>query len=359
MTSILFPQSASPDSATSANSPATNAGDGAGVAGNLGAAGLRQADGADAPADVPFEAHLAQAESAASSDDAESAADNTAAADSIDPQVGLLHFLETSQQSVVPADVHQLVEITAASDSLSEISQTLLSGWSSGSLLGRSVNQLSGASNQSLLLGSANSENSVATQFESLATNLGEQTGASGGRASHDSNHAAEVDRDFSRGATEPLLLTPAMAARQTSDVVHIRALPETMTTRVASWAGVSSRNNRTMFHMRLEPPELGTLQVHLMSTEQAVSIRMVAADEVARQIIATQVSELQKSLEELGLTVQQFDVTVGDGTSQADHDAAGTPVVFTSNSAATDGSPQAARRTSRNPSSFAIDVVG
>lgn len=91
--------------------------------------------------------------------------------------------------------------------------------------------------------------------------------------------------------------------------------ISEQISTRIVAWVHASTRNNQTEFRMRLEPPELGSVRIQLTSIEEAVSIRIVAANEVSRQIIESQLHDLRQSMEHLGVNLEQCDVTCEDGS--------------------------------------------
>ena len=82
--------------------------------------------------------------------------------------------------------------------------------------------------------------------------------------------------------------------------------------------ANVVNHVGRTDFHLRLQPPQLGTVQIHLTATHDKVSARVVVAHEDTRQLIVGQVHQLRQSLADSGLVLGSFDVTRdGGGSSQ------------------------------------------
>jgi len=72
------------------------------------------------------------------------------------------------------------------------------------------------------------------------------------------------------------------------------------------------NRDGRLEFHMRLDPPELGPLQVRLMSNGDEIRGFVVAADDTARRIIESQLPELRAKLEASGLNLGSFEVIAG-----------------------------------------------
>lgn len=81
----------------------------------------------------------------------------------------------------------------------------------------------------------------------------------------------------------------------------------------------VRTRENRTEFHMNLEPPELGSVRVHLTITDNTVTARMMVHEESARQLIESQMHSLRQRLMEAGISVGRFEVTQ-DGAGTRDH---------------------------------------
>ncbi len=68
-------------------------------------------------------------------------------------------------------------------------------------------------------------------------------------------------------------------------------------------------RGETTEFSLRLNPPELGTVHVHLRATEGGLSARFVVADEGARQALEGQMQALRLRLGEAGISLGSFDV--------------------------------------------------
>ena len=69
---------------------------------------------------------------------------------------------------------------------------------------------------------------------------------------------------------------------------------------------------------LRLDPPELGRVNVHVSLTNDVVSIRMVASDEAARRAIEGQLNDLHRSLTNQGLSVNQCQVDCGASGQQS-----------------------------------------
>ncbi len=60
---------------------------------------------------------------------------------------------------------------------------------------------------------------------------------------------------------------------------------------------------------LRLDPPELGMVRVHLRLTDDTVSMRFIVGDEAVKRLIESQLPDLRQSLAERGLAFAQCDV--------------------------------------------------
>ena len=89
----------------------------------------------------------------------------------------------------------------------------------------------------------------------------------------------------------------------------------------ITARAEVWSRNGRTELHIRLEPPELGTVRVHFVASDHSVTARLVASDETARQLIESQLHTLRESLAHVGVALERFDVASDAGGSRRQWD--------------------------------------
>ena len=76
-------------------------------------------------------------------------------------------------------------------------------------------------------------------------------------------------------------------------------------------------RDGSTEFHLRLNPPELGSVHIHLTATDQGISARMLVHEPSARQLIQSQLESLRQRLQDGGIALGQFDVT-GQGGGEA-----------------------------------------
>ncbi len=70
--------------------------------------------------------------------------------------------------------------------------------------------------------------------------------------------------------------------------------------------------------HLRLDPPELGMVRVHLRLSNDAVSVRFIAGDEAATKMLESQLPDLRQSLAERGLAFAQCNVSCDSRQQQS-----------------------------------------
>jgi flagellar hook-length control protein FliK len=110
--------------------------------------------------------------------------------------------------------------------------------------------------------------------------------------------------------------ITPAS---QPSPIAAPMLVPvaEQLTRAFVAQAEVVQRAGQTNFHLRLDPPQLGPVQIHLTATEHTISARIVVAQDGTRQLLEGQAHHLRQGLAEAGLSLGSFDVTRDGGGSR------------------------------------------
>ncbi|MCY2991661.1 MAG: flagellar hook-length control protein FliK [Planctomycetota bacterium] len=106
---------------------------------------------------------------------------------------------------------------------------------------------------------------------------------------------------------------TTTLDSRESASV---RTVANQLATRLVAWVDVTSTEGRTVFHLRLEPPELGSVRVQLSATAGTISAKFIASNEAAGQILQGQLHELRESLAKLGVSCASLDVSYGQGGS-------------------------------------------
>lgn len=90
----------------------------------------------------------------------------------------------------------------------------------------------------------------------------------------------------------------------------------------IVTHAHVLERDGAVEFHMRLDPPDLGRVQIQLITRGDEVHGRVLVASEAVRQMLESQLPELRQRLEAAGVNVQQFSVATDTGTGGGNQNA-------------------------------------
>ncbi len=131
-----------------------------------------------------------------------------------------------------------------------------------------------------------------------------------------DSDHVgSQPNRDLASPVSLSAVPSPTAAPfKFTADTDATVA--EQLATAVLNQLDAEPLTART-FRMRLDPRELGPVEVQLTVVNDVVSIRFVANDEAARQVITRQLDDLRQSFTNSGISFGQFDVGSNGGGGQ------------------------------------------
>lgn len=119
--------------------------------------------------------------------------------------------------------------------------------------------------------------------------------------------------------ATNPLAAAPAYnqpsapisPASPTATATPVAQVAEAVVTQ----ARVLERPGSVEFHMRLDPPELGSMQIRLVARGNEIHGQVLVADAAVRQLLESQLPELRQRLEASGVNVQSFGIATDAGT--------------------------------------------
>jgi flagellar hook-length control protein FliK len=207
----------------------------------------------------------------------------------------------------------------SASTDLSSTRQPIDTGHSSGEVLPVSAIALQGQMTQTKIV----AWTQTAGETPSIVPASGD--------SSHSSVRDASQPRTASpQAASSSPAIPPAIAAASVGPLAG-------NTTDAASnnaQTNVPVADGRTDFHLRLEPPQLGSVQIHLTATNHnTVSARVVVSQEGTQQLIAGQEHQLRQSLADSGVVLGTFDVThSGGGSTQGGHHQPPEPPPSTAN---------------------------
>ena len=104
------------------------------------------------------------------------------------------------------------------------------------------------------------------------------------------------------RGAPAAPAAVPATPAAQVAEAVVVHS-------------HVLERDGVVEFRMRLDPPDLGRVQIRLITRGDEVYGQVLVADDAVRRLIESQLPELRQRLEAAGVNIQRFDVATDSGT--------------------------------------------
>lgn len=110
------------------------------------------------------------------------------------------------------------------------------------------------------------------------------------------------------RPAEGPTVVGPGAAVRPAPAVQVADA--------IVTRAEVLGRGEQAEFRLRLDPPELGKIDVRVHRTANGVHADLTVADEGVRQMIESQLPDLRQRLEAAGLSVDRFNLTAQDGSA-------------------------------------------
>jgi flagellar hook-length control protein FliK len=137
---------------------------------------------------------------------------------------------------------------------------------------------------------------------------------ASGRTAEADLRTDATV-RPAAGAETAPL--RPAPAEAPALPAVSAAAEPAELLSRIGEGLRISLREGRSEIRIRLEPPELGQVRVHIVTENGSVTVRMMAEVPAVRDAIENGLNQLREGLETRGFRVDGFETTLSGGGAE------------------------------------------
>jgi hypothetical protein len=104
---------------------------------------------------------------------------------------------------------------------------------------------------------------------------------------------------------TSPLLTGNQQAPGSTSTPNTSRLADD-----IVTQARFLQRADQIEFQLMLDPPELGRVRVHLISSGDEIRGQVIVGDDAVRRMIENQLPELRSRFETAGMNIQHFDVT-------------------------------------------------
>jgi len=118
----------------------------------------------------------------------------------------------------------------------------------------------------------------------------------------------------------------PSAVERPTPGVkTDVPSAPEQIAQSVVSQVRVLNKDETVEYSIRLDPPDLGRVQIRLVSTGDNLSAHVTVATDAVRQMMESQLPELRQRLEQAGVNATQIDVntqTAGQQAGSGDRDS-------------------------------------
>lgn len=129
------------------------------------------------------------------------------------------------------------------------------------------------------------------------------------------------------------LMLDPSTSAMKStvsagSEVQHTpRGVPytaEEVVSQIIQGSHVAVRDGAVEMKLRLEPAELGRVELKIVYEQNAINTHFVAESEAVKKIIETHLPQLRNALQESGLHADNFSVSVNNGWSSSGNGQSG-----------------------------------
>ena len=98
----------------------------------------------------------------------------------------------------------------------------------------------------------------------------------------------------------------------------EVPSAPEQIAQSVVSQVRVLNKDETVEYSIRLDPPDLGRVQIRLISTGDNLSAHVTVATDAVRQMMESQLPELRQRLEQAGVNATQIDVSTQTAGQQA-----------------------------------------
>ncbi len=111
----------------------------------------------------------------------------------------------------------------------------------------------------------------------------------------------------------------PSTVERPTAGAkTALPSAPEQIAQSVVSQVRVLNKDETVEYSIRLDPPDLGRVQIRLISTGDNLSAHVTVATDAVRQMMESQLPELRQRLEQAGVNATQIDVSTQTAGQQA-----------------------------------------
>jgi flagellar hook-length control protein FliK len=112
---------------------------------------------------------------------------------------------------------------------------------------------------------------------------------------------------------------TEASAARPAKDPAPTTSKNDANTERILRVLRSQINENRAQATLRLDPPELGTIKLHMDLRQDVLALRVDTATSAAHRLLSEQVESLRQGLEAAGIQLERIDIRAPVTPGQSD----------------------------------------
>ncbi len=170
--------------------------------------------------------------------------------------------------------------------------------------------------------GTANLTNNLSAKFElNSLLGVGSPSVYQVDRRNDESRDPGSADTTSTSSSSIPPNAVPAAMIPSTSSAKSATGTMASPAAQIADGITANShrleRDGTVEFRLRLDPPDLGRVRVHLISTGDELRGHLIVADDSVRRLIESQLPELRQRLQSVGVAVERFDITADSGGGQ------------------------------------------
>ena len=137
-----------------------------------------------------------------------------------------------------------------------------------------------------------------------------------------DLHHAGEIQMLVKPPQTDPVNTVAKVQSKPVLDLQASKTVIPKLTEQIQSLV----REERTEVRIQLKPEHLGELKIKLSLERGIMMAEFVVENEAVREVIASQLPQLQTALQEQGANVAEMMVNVGFGQGKRDHETPARP---------------------------------
>jgi flagellar hook-length control protein FliK len=162
-------------------------------------------------------------------------------------------------------------------------------------------------------------DHQVVNAFAFSLTGQGVQDSSTDHKASVDASPLQPTGHTMQTQTSSPVIMGTSVPGTTPIDSPpNSGSLTSQLTDGIIQTIPAASGSDHASVVLRLNPPELGKVNVHVSMNNDVVNVRLVASDESARQAIDRQMNDLRQSLSNQGIALNQCHVECNTGGRQS-----------------------------------------